>query len=530
MRLFAVVNDPRAITAALVEELRTTSTLPAAEPRSSHRGQSIEVLQRVPPTAAGAADTTRFISLNGLTLDDQTATATSPPPAGEAHRADRPTVLDGREGRKPADGVAEPGQSPPPGGTAEQRRPPPVGGSTAGSGPVPPPRRAPPPAGDETATVNVASPEPKHFLKEKLKNSIRLELRLPVGQRQPRTERQERLVEREASPLSSVAVCSESDTSVGRPRAGSTGSAPASPRLTADDVSLRHSHSSLSIPEATRAAGRRRARGSLPDLAAPALTSLEVGLFGAAGPALLQVHRGRIVARRWSPADAANGGDPADATEPTEATETDPAASSQLSGSSSGGSSAAEDTVPADDSVTRPATDATDAALTLSASESEATDTLAEPSSEPTVPTPPLRLTNGSGRPPRGAGLKARLARLGRPPASVLPPRQFRDPPRAGSSGAESLSKSASLQFGPKPARGASRGGSKSARSSGEFDEDSVYGSLSDIDAASAGSKQKRLSLRMLSGAQSIGSLMARKESKRKRRSAQEAEDRSVAH
>ena len=123
----------------------------------SHRGQSIEVLQRVPPTAAGAADTTRFISLNGLTLDDQTATATSPPPAGEAHRADRPTVLDGREGRKPAGGVAEPGQSPPPGGTAEQRRPPPVGGSSAGSGPVPPPRPRPPPAGDETATVNVAS-------------------------------------------------------------------------------------------------------------------------------------------------------------------------------------------------------------------------------------------------------------------------------------------------------------------------------------------------------------------------------------
>ena len=248
----------------------------------------------------------------------------------------------------------------------------------------------------------------------------------PVGQRQPRTERRERLVEREASPLSSVAVCSESDTSVGRPRAGSTGSAPASPRLTADDVSLRHSHSSLSIPEATRAAGRRRARGSLPDLAAPALTSLEVGLFGAAGPALLQVHRGRIVARRWSPADAANGGDPADATEPTEATETDPAASSQLSGSSSGGSSAAEDTVPADDSVTRPATDATDPALTLSASESEATDTLAEPvlRADRTHPSSQahqrLRPAAARGRPQGSSSSSRETTRLG-PTAQTIP-------------------------------------------------------------------------------------------------------------
>ncbi|XP_043236659.1 protein FAM135A-like [Amphibalanus amphitrite] len=348
-RTTQVANDPRAITAALVEELRTASTLPAAEPRSSQRGQSIEVLQRVPPTGAASpavADAARFVSLNGLTLDEP---ATPPPPL--------PRVDEARKGDRPAgDGRA--------------------------------------------ATVGVASPEPKHFLKEKLKNSIRLELRLPVGQRQPRP------AGGAVSPESSVTVCSESDTSlVVRPRAGSTGS----------------------------------------------------------------VQRGRIVAKRWTP-EAGGGPDPAELTEPTD---TDAAVSSQLSEPSSSGSSADGD-------------------------------------------------TNGAGRPPRGTGLKARLARLGRPPASVLPPRQFRDPPPAGSTGAESLSKSASLQFRPK----SNRGGSQSARSSGEFEGDSVYGSLSDIDTASCAGKQKRLSLRMLSGAQSIGSLMARKESRKKRRSVQEAEDR----
>ncbi|KAF0294429.1 Protein FAM135B [Amphibalanus amphitrite] len=513
-RTTQVANDPRAITAALVEELRTASTLPAAEPRSSQRGQSIEVLQRVPPTGAASpavADAARFVSLNGLTLDEP---GTPPPPlprVDEARKGDRPAG-DGRAARRPAAEAATSTSSPPRPPAEPTRRPPVTGGCSA----PPPPRRAPPPAGDEAATVGVASPEPKHFLKEKLKNSIRLELRLPVGQRQPRP------AGGAVSPESSVTVCSESDTSlVVRPRAGSTGSARASPRPAADDASLRHSHSSLSIPEATRAAaGRRRARGSLPDLAAPALTSLEVGLFGAAGSALLQVQRGRIVAKRWTP-EAGGGPDPAELTEPTD---TDAAVSSQLSEPSSSGSSADGDTVPAEGNVPQPAADATDAALTLSGSESEATDTLAAPCSESSSHAPPPRppLTNGAGRPPRGTGLKARLARLGRPPASVLPPRQFRDPPPAGSTGAESLSKSASLQFRPK----SNRGGSQSARSSGEFEGDSVYGSLSDIDTASCAGKQKRLSLRMLSGAQSIGSLMARKESRKKRRSVQEAEDR----
>ncbi|XP_043242466.1 protein FAM135A-like [Amphibalanus amphitrite] len=419
-RTTQVANDPRAITAALVEELRTASTLPAAEPRSSQRGQSIEVLQRVPPTGAASpavADAARFVSLNGLTLDEP---GTPPPPlprVDEARKGDRPAG-DGRAARRPAAEAATSTSSPPRPPSEPTRRPP-------------------------AATVGVASPEPKHFLKEKLKNSIRLELRLPVGQRQP------------------------------RPAGGAVS------------------------PE-----------------------SLEVGLFGAAGSALLQVQRGRIVAKRWTP-EAGGGPDPAELTEPTD---TDAAVSSQLSEPSSSGSSADGDTAPAEESVPRPAADATDTALTLSGSESEATDTLAAPCSESSSRAPPPRppLTNGAGRPPRGTGLKARLARLGRPPASVLPPRQFRDPPPAGSTGAESLSKSASLQFRPK----SNRGGSQSARSSGEFEGDSVYGSLSDIDTASCAGKQKRLSLRMLSGAQSIGSLMARKESRKKRRSVQEAEDR----
>ncbi|XP_037076107.1 protein FAM135A-like [Pollicipes pollicipes] len=218
------VTDSGAITAALMEELRTASTLPAAEQRAGHRGQSIEVLQRVDASsasaAAAAASSAKFVSLNGLTLEE---------------------------------GALSPGA----------------------------------------------------------------------------------------------------------------------------DSSLRRSHSSLSVPEAARAAGRRRQLGSLPDLAAPPLTSLE-----------------------------------------------------------------------------------------------------------------------------------------------------------GGSSGGESLSKSSSLQFGPQAARAAATSstagsiGSKSARSSGEFDGDALYGSLSEIDAAGpARQHQKRLSLRMLSGAQSIGNLMTRKDSRKKRRSRQGADD-----